>query len=190
MLTLRRSLSPDCTPLKQRYDACFNLWFEGYLQPALDAASLRERGAMPHVSTDAVLDPSPPTPAAPAPPSTSTPSTTSTTSTTASSSAPSSSSSTAAAAADPQQSQSVWRRTSCLVTSWAGASVFRRRPAAPASHAVSADDMVSAPHVHVDEGELEPLDTTGMSPSQIKAAEYERACGRVWKEYQGCLKVS
>ncbi|KAI9634738.1 uncharacterized protein MKK02DRAFT_37617 [Dioszegia hungarica] len=31
------SLSPECTPLKHRYDSCFNSWFEGYLQPALDA---------------------------------------------------------------------------------------------------------------------------------------------------------
>jgi hypothetical protein len=50
--------------------------------------------------------------------------------------------------------------------------------------------MVSATHVHVDEGELEPLDTTDMTPSQAKAAEYERQCGKVWKEYQACLKVS
>ncbi|KLT45085.1 hypothetical protein CC85DRAFT_241470, partial [Cutaneotrichosporon oleaginosum] len=35
------SLAEECTPLKQRYDACFNLWFEGYLQPALDAAGVR-----------------------------------------------------------------------------------------------------------------------------------------------------
>ncbi|KAJ7771062.1 mitochondrial distribution/morphology family 35/apoptosis [Mycena maculata] len=29
------SLSPECTPLKQQYDSCFNLWFEGYLEPAI-----------------------------------------------------------------------------------------------------------------------------------------------------------
>lgn len=34
-----RSLSPACTSIKQRYDACFNAWFEGYLQPALDTTS-------------------------------------------------------------------------------------------------------------------------------------------------------
>lgn len=27
------SLSADCTPLKLKYDACFNAWFEGYLEP-------------------------------------------------------------------------------------------------------------------------------------------------------------
>lgn len=27
------SLFPACTPLKLKYDACFNAWFEGYLEP-------------------------------------------------------------------------------------------------------------------------------------------------------------
>ncbi|KAJ7350677.1 mitochondrial distribution/morphology family 35/apoptosis [Mycena albidolilacea] len=29
------SLSPQCTPLKNEYDSCFNVWFEEYLEPAL-----------------------------------------------------------------------------------------------------------------------------------------------------------
>ena len=29
------SLSEECTPLKTAYDACFNAWFEGYLEPAV-----------------------------------------------------------------------------------------------------------------------------------------------------------
>ncbi|WWC59426.1 uncharacterized protein I303_101982 [Kwoniella dejecticola CBS 10117] len=33
------SLSPECTPLKHKYDSCFNAWFEGYLQPALASAA-------------------------------------------------------------------------------------------------------------------------------------------------------
>lgn len=33
------SLSAQCTPLKHSYDQCFNSWFEGYLQPAIDATS-------------------------------------------------------------------------------------------------------------------------------------------------------
>ncbi|KAF8551643.1 hypothetical protein OG21DRAFT_1486814 [Imleria badia] len=33
--TSSKSLSPECTPLKQAYDACFNTWFEGYLEPAI-----------------------------------------------------------------------------------------------------------------------------------------------------------
>lgn len=45
-----RSLAEECTPLKKRYDACFNLWFEGYLQPALDAAAQAQRGAFPSLT--------------------------------------------------------------------------------------------------------------------------------------------
>lgn len=33
---MAQSLSPECTPLKQAYDACFNTWFEGYLEPAIE----------------------------------------------------------------------------------------------------------------------------------------------------------
>jgi len=36
---MSQSLSPECTPLKQTYDACFNSWFEGYLEPAIAASS-------------------------------------------------------------------------------------------------------------------------------------------------------
>ncbi|KAG1747411.1 hypothetical protein EDB19DRAFT_1873086, partial [Suillus lakei] len=32
---LAHSLSPECTPLKHEYDACFDTWFEGYLEPAI-----------------------------------------------------------------------------------------------------------------------------------------------------------
>lgn len=40
------SLSPECTPLKHRYDSCFNAWFEGFLQPVVMQA--------PQASTSAV----------------------------------------------------------------------------------------------------------------------------------------
>jgi len=33
------SLSPECTPLKHAYDQCFNSWFEGYLQPAIQSTA-------------------------------------------------------------------------------------------------------------------------------------------------------
>lgn len=36
--TMASSLSPECTPLKQEYDSCFNAWFEGYLEPAVSSA--------------------------------------------------------------------------------------------------------------------------------------------------------
>ena len=32
---MAQSLSHECTPLKHAYDACFNTWFEGYLEPAI-----------------------------------------------------------------------------------------------------------------------------------------------------------
>ena len=38
------SLPPECTPLKSKYDTCFNAWFEGYLEPAV-AVSPTERSA-------------------------------------------------------------------------------------------------------------------------------------------------
>ena len=36
------SLSPECTPLKHSYDACFNSWFQGYLQPTLKPEQLED----------------------------------------------------------------------------------------------------------------------------------------------------
>ncbi|KAF8479369.1 mitochondrial distribution/morphology family 35/apoptosis [Gautieria morchelliformis] len=37
------SLSPDCTPLKHEYDACFNAWFEGYLEPLASDMTTEQR---------------------------------------------------------------------------------------------------------------------------------------------------
>ncbi|KAI0030176.1 mitochondrial distribution/morphology family 35/apoptosis [Vararia minispora EC-137] len=36
---MAHSLSAECTPLKLAYDACFNSWFEGYLEPAVIASA-------------------------------------------------------------------------------------------------------------------------------------------------------
>ncbi|KAH8824261.1 mitochondrial distribution/morphology family 35/apoptosis [Flagelloscypha sp. PMI_526] len=33
------SLAAECTPLKTKYDSCFNAWFEGYLEPAVNLDS-------------------------------------------------------------------------------------------------------------------------------------------------------
>ncbi|CAO1639370.1 unnamed protein product [Sympodiomycopsis kandeliae] len=33
------SLSPECTPLKHRYDTCFNSWFEEYLSLGTDSSA-------------------------------------------------------------------------------------------------------------------------------------------------------
>lgn len=43
--TMASSLSEECTPLKQEYDACFNSWFEGYLEPLTNGkdAAAREK---------------------------------------------------------------------------------------------------------------------------------------------------
>ncbi|GMK53996.1 hypothetical protein CspeluHIS016_0105820 [Cutaneotrichosporon spelunceum] len=148
-----QSLAEECTPLKQRYDACFNLWFEGYLQPALDAAGVRR----PLMSGVPELNPS------------------------------SSSSSSSAASPSPSSEEELADGKRRLITSWAYSSAFRSRVMpTPAP----ADDMVGASHVHfgVEEEEGEPMDTEGMTRAQIKAAQYERQCGKVWKDYQRCLR--
>ena len=33
---MAHSMADECTPLKHTYDSCFNAWFEGYLQPAVN----------------------------------------------------------------------------------------------------------------------------------------------------------
>jgi len=40
---MSQSLASKCTPLKQTYDACFNSWFEGYLEPAIAAATNQDQ---------------------------------------------------------------------------------------------------------------------------------------------------
>ena len=40
---MSQSLSEECTPLKRKYDACFNAWFEGYLEPAVSASVTTEQ---------------------------------------------------------------------------------------------------------------------------------------------------
>ncbi|OCH89137.1 hypothetical protein OBBRIDRAFT_778941 [Obba rivulosa] len=40
---MAHSLSDECTPLKREYDACFNAWFEGYLEPAVAASANPEQ---------------------------------------------------------------------------------------------------------------------------------------------------
>jgi len=40
---MAHSLSEGCTPLKREYDACFNAWFEGYLEPAVSASATPEQ---------------------------------------------------------------------------------------------------------------------------------------------------
>ncbi|KIJ51281.1 hypothetical protein M422DRAFT_58845 [Sphaerobolus stellatus SS14] len=39
------SLAEQCTPLKHEYDACFNAWFEGYLEPLVEGTTPTQRQA-------------------------------------------------------------------------------------------------------------------------------------------------
>ncbi|GJJ08494.1 hypothetical protein Clacol_002712 [Clathrus columnatus] len=42
-IEMASSLSPECTPLKLKYDACFNAWFEGYLEPITEGLNLDQK---------------------------------------------------------------------------------------------------------------------------------------------------
>lgn len=50
------SLSEECTPLKHEYDACFNSWFEGYLEPltANENGSRDQAAAQKHTQEKAL----------------------------------------------------------------------------------------------------------------------------------------
>uniref|UniRef100_V5GM32 Uncharacterized protein n=2 Tax=Kalmanozyma brasiliensis (strain GHG001) TaxID=1365824 RepID=V5GM32_KALBG len=50
------SLSPECTPLKHRYDACFNLWFKDYLSIGDD--QIREQQRQSESSASGATTPS------------------------------------------------------------------------------------------------------------------------------------
>jgi hypothetical protein len=142
----QRSLSPECTPLKQRYDSCFNAWFEGYLQPALDSSSRRP----------AVLDPSP--------------------------SAETSSEASSASSSCPDP-------TARIATSWAHAFRSKRTVDIPLERVTPGPPSPDY-FIRPTQTTLQPVvDVKGKTRAQIKAEEYERNCGQVWKEYHKCLTV-
>lgn len=154
-----RSLSPECTPLKHRYDSCFNLWFEGYLQPALDA-------------TRSVSYPAP---------------------------AASPSSPQIQPTAIIQQQAEPQKQKRTLITSWANVFPSRRSTTLPQTKSrlpsSSAGEGTSLPVPDYpdpvyEDSQIVNIDTAGKTRAQIKAEEYERACGQLWKNYQGCLVVS
>ncbi|KAK8858793.1 hypothetical protein IAR55_003023 [Kwoniella newhampshirensis] len=151
------SLSPECTPMKHRYDSCFNLWFEGYLQPALDASRAN---------------------------SSSTPSSSASSSTfvTGSDSAPVANHHHVSTTPSTQQTKRP------LITSWANAFPSRTRAKAPAQISGARTHVAHTPDYPDEEIDVEPIDTSGKTRAQIKAEEYERACGKAWIEYQACLK--
>ncbi|SPO31817.1 uncharacterized protein UTRI_06654 [Ustilago trichophora] len=49
------SLSPECTPLKHRYDSCFNLWFKDYLTIGDD--QIREQQRQSEASSSGAASP-------------------------------------------------------------------------------------------------------------------------------------
>ncbi|KAK4688370.1 TRIAP1/MDM35 family protein, partial [Tremellales sp. Uapishka_1] len=151
----RQSLSPECTSLKHRYDSCFNLWFEGYLQPALD-----------NVAPASTSSTSPHTPAP--------------------QSQPTHSSSQSAALHSDLSQVSAPR----IKTNWSSA--LRREThvdiGVPSSLPSDSNSPI-APSTYVAEVVSEqPIDTRGKTRAQVKAEQYERACGGAWREYQHCLK--
>ncbi|WVR04488.1 hypothetical protein IAU60_001492 [Kwoniella sp. DSM 27419] len=181
------SLSPECTPLKHRYDSCFNAWFEGYLQPALSAAAAY---APAPVSGSAVAS------ASAAGPSTS-------------SAGPSAGAGASTAVAQAQGAQGAAPLTTTgskkrtpIITSWASA--FPSRPRRSAGHHPAQGAKAEESHWfdfglsdEQDEGdvqeggqEVEQVDTSGKTRAQVKAEEYQRNCGKFWDEYQGCLKTA
>jgi hypothetical protein len=154
-----RSLDPECTPLKHRYDSCFNLWFEGYLQPALDSRSTEILSSRLQSSS--------------APSSSSTPSPTT--------------SSTPEAVTPETEPELPLRKP--LITSWANAFPIRTRPIigdAPLEDAIDSSISNAVPEL---QRSSYKIDTRGKTRAQIKAEEYEKACGEPWRLYQSCLKV-
>lgn len=142
-LMIQRSMSPACTLLKIRYDACFNSWFEGYLQPALDAS----RAARSHVP----LNDTP---------------------------------------AIPVLSKPVPTAAPRLVTSWAAA--FRPRDSRTVANRTAHHPLIQT--LNPGNRIWQPIeeaatDVTGKTRAQIKAEEYDRACGEPWQRYQLCLTV-
>ncbi|SAM86504.1 uncharacterized protein UBRO_08878 [Ustilago bromivora] len=49
------SMSPECTPLKHRYDSCFNLWFKDYL--AIGDGQIREQQRQSEASSSGTASP-------------------------------------------------------------------------------------------------------------------------------------
>jgi hypothetical protein len=76
-----------------------------------------------------------------------------------------------------------------LITNWANA--FRSRTI-PLNGDTPLEDAVDPSTSHV-APELQrssyKIDTRGKTRAQIKAEEYEKACGEPWQLYQTCLKV-
>ena len=78
-----------------------------------------------------------------------------------------------------------------LVTSWAPAFQPRRPP--QGSNTTPLDAQQPPPptdEVSPTYKTPNPIDTVGKNRAEIKAEEYERACGDSWRSYQSCLTAS
>lgn len=142
--------------MKRHYDKCFNSWFEGYLQPALDASHsdpVVENSTPESSDMGRKVKPIPPLSEAHPPIND-----------------------------DPTQLE--------IRTSWAS-SIGRRLSIEP-SPKRALDEPLDAV-VNMGEGivqEASPIEVSGATKAQIKAAEYQRLCGEGWRDYQACLRVS
>ena len=81
------------------------------------------------------------------------------------------------------------------MTSWSAAFKPRRAQTPPTTSSANdqqapfqslPQDTGQQPQANV---EQTPIDTTGKTRAQLKAEEYDRACGQVWRNYQTCLTV-
>ena len=146
-----RSLNPECTPLKHRYDACFNSWFEGYLRPAADGQQLPVDDAMSLPTSQGSADQR---------------------------------AATVKIAIEKQP-----RRP--LITNWAKA--FEQNSSSRSTSNIGArpnserlTDILNPERADV---LLIRTPSGPQSRAQEKAAEYETACGAMWRSYQSCLRV-
>lgn len=180
-LFFSRSLSPDCTPLKQRYDTCFNAWFEGYLQPNLAAGGSNSLN-QPIYSSSSSSSPG------------------SSSSGTQPPNAPSAGVTGIAEQGGQPTPVTVEevRPGKPLITSWSNALRRRAYPTSgdAATGIIEDGGIVETEAVAEQKGETgvrtarRPIDTRGKNRAQIKAEEYERDCGDAFRAYQGCLVVS
>ncbi|WWC67769.1 uncharacterized protein I206_101681 [Kwoniella pini CBS 10737] len=184
------SLSPECTPLKHKYDSCFNAWFEGYLQPALSS----EYQSSSTVSSDQKC----------------TANISTSTTQIDIQNIPESSSSSSSSTSTTTNNQNKQRKS--IITSWSSSFPSTSNKRIRNKNLNSNLNLNEQPKQEEyswfnndnNEGEEEEeefknnqiglnknqieIDIRGKSKSQIKAEEYQRNCGKFWEDYQGCLK--
>ncbi|ORX37198.1 hypothetical protein BD324DRAFT_625140 [Kockovaella imperatae] len=160
------SLSARCTPLKREYDSCFNAWFEGYLQPALQTGHpVYESGpsSSPSPSTSVVDNESQESHRA--------------------------SSVHRAGPSVPGPAGTADRKMNPL--NWSSAIGAANRKVHQESRTA---DAYHPPQHDNDDSESRPIfvsiDPKGKTRAQVKALQYERACGQVWQQYRACLQAA